>query len=158
MTFADQIHEHRSQCHPHLSRLRVLARDEAEVMVPRQVTAGVREATTAVIALAEATIGAALAATAGWSREPAMETFLRVRLARLADAADEAVRAARACDAARLRSGLRRFEALTSAIWTVQQDLYGKVPVPRAAEGDRSLVAGTGNRILPLRDIAGQAG
>ena len=138
MTFADQIREHQSRCQPHLRRLRSLARDEDEVTVPRQVTVGVREATSAVIAQAEANIRAALPATADSGREPAMEAFLRVRLTRLAVAADEAVEAARACDTSRLRSVLRRFEALTSAIWTVQQDLYGKVPLPRAAEGDGS--------------------
>jgi hypothetical protein len=135
MTFADQIREHQSQCHSYLRRLRSLARDEEEVTVARQVTVGVREATSAVIAEAEATIREALAATADSSREAAMEAFLRVRLTRLAAAADEAVTAALACDTSRLRNVLRRFEALTSAIWTVQQDLYGTVPLPEVAEG-----------------------
>ena len=138
MTFADQIREHQSQCHPYLRLLWLLARDEDEVTVPRQVTVGVREATSAVIARAETTIRAGLAATARSNRDPAMEVFLQVRLTRLADAADEAVKAARACDTPRLRSVLRRFEALTSAIWTVQQDLYGKVPLPRIAGDDGS--------------------
>jgi hypothetical protein len=101
------------------------------VTATRQVTVGVREATSAVIAEAEATIRAALAATADSSREAAMEAFLRARLSRLGAAADEAGTAARACDAYRLRNAVRRFEALTSAIWTVQQDLYGTVPPPR---------------------------
>jgi hypothetical protein len=136
MTFGDQIREHQSQCHPHLCRLRWLARDEDELTVPRQVAAGVREATSAVIAQADVTIRAAQAATPDRSREPAMEAFMRVRLTRLADAADEAVQAACACDTPRLRSVLRRFEALTSAIWTVQEDLYGTLPLPRVAEDD----------------------
>ncbi len=138
MTFADQIREHQSQCHPHLCRMRLLARAEDEFTVPRQVAAGVREATSAVIAQADATIRAAQAATADRSREPATAAFMRVRLTRLADAADEAVKAACACDTPRLRSVLRRFEALTSAIWTVQKDLYGTLPLPRVAEGEAS--------------------
>lgn len=150
MTFADQIREHQSQCHPHLRRLRLLARGEDDVIVPRQVTAEVREATSAVITQAEATIRKALAATAGKSREPAIETLLRARLTRLADAADEAVRAALVRDTPRLRSVLRRFEALTSAIWTVQHDLYGNMPVPRTggSDGESSHSSGNGHRRL----------
>lgn len=158
MTFTDQIREHQSRCHPYLRLLWLLARDEDEVTVPRQVTVGVREATTAVIAQAETTIRAGLAATAD-SNDPAMEVFLRVRLTRLADAADEAVKAARACDTPRLRSVLRRFEALTSAIWTVQQDLYGNVPLPRIAEGDGSdpTPQATANARNPLELVADSA-
>ena len=45
--------------------------------------------------------------------------------------AEDAVAAARAGDAADLRRHLRRFDTLTTAIWTVQDALSGAHPVPR---------------------------
>lgn len=133
MTFADQIRGHQSRSHPHLLRLRLVARGEPGTTAARQVVAEVRDATNAIVAEAEAAVRAVLAAAADKSREPATETFLRARLARLADAADEAVNAARGGCTPGLRSRLRRFEELTSAIWTVQHAVYGQVPLPRAA-------------------------
>jgi hypothetical protein len=133
VTFADQIRDHQSRCHPHLLRLQLMARGEAGATVPRQIAAEVRDATDAILAEAEAAVRTALAATADRRREPATETFLRARLARLAGAADEAVNAARAGHAPGLRSCLRRFDELTSAIWAVQHAVYGQVPLPRPA-------------------------
>jgi hypothetical protein len=52
---------------------------------------------------------------------PGPGIFLAVRLSRLAVAAGEAVAAAGAGDFVQLRRHLRRFEALTSAIWAVQE-------------------------------------
>jgi hypothetical protein len=46
--------------------------------------------------------------------------MLDARLGRLAAAADEAVAAAQDADVATLRRHLRKFEVLTSALWTVQ--------------------------------------
>ena len=132
MTFADQIRDHQSRCDPHLLRLRLVARGEASTTAPSQIVAEVRRATNAILAKAEAAINTALAA-ADRRREPATETFLRARLARLAVAADAAVNAAHGGHAAALRSRLRRFEELTSAIWTVQDAVYGQVPMPRPA-------------------------
>jgi hypothetical protein len=43
-----------------------------------------------------------------------------VRLDRLAVAAEDAIAAARAGDPGEMRGHLRRFDALTSALWTVQ--------------------------------------
>ena len=54
---------------------------------------------------------------AGRGAEP---IFLSVRLSRLAAAAGDAVAAAGAGDFTQLSRHLRRFEALTSAIWAVQ--------------------------------------
>jgi hypothetical protein len=54
---------------------------------------------------------------------PAAETFLWVRVARLAATADQAVDAARRGDAAGLLAHLRHFETLMSALWTVQDAL-----------------------------------
>ena len=133
MTFADQIRDHQSRCHPHLLRLQLVARGEVGSTVPRQIAAEVRDATNAILAEAEAAVRTALAAAADRRRGPATETFLRARLTRLAGAADEAVSAAGGGHAPGLRSRLRRFDALTSAIWTVQHAVYGQVPLPRPA-------------------------
>ena len=136
MTFANRIDDHQARCQPQLLRLRMLARDEPRAALPRQVAAEVREATNAVIAEAEAAGRAALAATAGSRSELEAGTFLWVRLARLAGAADEAVSAGRSGDASALRRHLRRFDALASAIWAVQRAIYGQVPLPRPREPD----------------------
>jgi hypothetical protein len=138
MTFADQIRDHQSRCEQHLLRLRMLARGEPSAALPWQVTTEVREATNAVIAEAEAARHAALAAAVGSRGEPEAETFLQVRLTRLAEAADEAVRAARSKDLTGLRRYLHRFETLTYAIWTVQHAVYGQVPLPRAHPAEPS--------------------
>jgi hypothetical protein len=58
--------------------------------------------------------------------------FLRVRLDRLAVAADAAMTAAREGDSGEMRRHLRRFDALTSAIWTVQVAVYGSQRVSAA--------------------------
>ena len=46
-------------------------------------------------------------------------------LDRLAAAANDAIAAARTGDSGAMRRHLRRFDALTSAIWTVQNAVYG---------------------------------
>jgi hypothetical protein len=56
----------------------------------------------------------------GGRRDPGAETFLWVRVNRLATTADRAVDAARRGDAAGLLAHLRRFETLASAMWTVR--------------------------------------
>ncbi len=108
-----------------LISLRMLAQGEAGMPLPRWVVAEVAEATGTVLAEAEA-VGGAAPTAAGVSRGHRRdEIFLRVRLDRLAAAADDAIVAARAGDAGDLRRHLRRFDALTSAIWTVQDSVYG---------------------------------
>lgn len=124
MTAADEIRDHQARCQPHMFRLLMLARGEAGLGLA---AVEVGEATGAVIAEAEASSRAALAAGADGSH-PGAGTFLRVRLDRLTVAADEAVAAARHGNPADLRLHLLRFEALTSAIWTVQDSLYGQLP------------------------------
>jgi len=121
MTFDEQVHDRRRLCQLHLARLRMVARAEAGALHPRQAADAVREAANAVIAEAEAAARAALDAMAGSRRLPEAETFLWARLARLATAADEAVSAARDADAPGLRRNLDRFDALTAAVWAVQQ-------------------------------------
>jgi len=124
MTAADEIRDHQARCQPYMFRLRMLARGEAG-SGPLAVQVG--QATGAVIAEAEAASRAALAAGADGSH-PGAGTFLRVRLDRLTAAAGEAIAAAQNDNLADLRLHLHRFEALTSAIWAVQDSLYGQLP------------------------------
>ena len=129
MSTADEIQDHQERCRPHLLRLRVLAWGEGE---PALAAAQADQATGAIIAEVEAAIQAALAADDSGHRHPAAGTFLRPRLDRLAAAAQELVAAARNGDTAGLRRHLRRFEALTSASWTVQHAVFDPAP-PSAA-------------------------
>ncbi len=124
MTAADEIRDHQARCQPHMFRLRMLARGEAG---SGPLAAEVGQETGAVIAEAEASSRAALAAGADGSH-PGAGTFLRVRLDRLTTAAGQAIAAAQSGNPADLRLHLHRFEALTSAIWAVQDSLYGQLP------------------------------
>jgi len=96
MTIADRVDDHEARCQPHMLSLRMIAGYEAGTALSRQAVGEVIQAT-------EAT----------------------VRLSRLAAAADDVIAAASAGDAAQLRRQLRRFDVLTSAIWTVQEAVYG---------------------------------
>jgi len=109
----------------------MLARGEAGMSQPLQIVAEVTETTGAVLAEAEAADRAARAADEVNLRSPVAGMFLRVRLNRLAAAAEHAIAAARAEDFARMRHHLRRFEALTSAMWTVQDAVYDSRPARR---------------------------
>jgi hypothetical protein len=136
MPDADQIQDHQARCLADLISLRMLARGEAGTPPPRWVVVEIARATDAILAEAEAAGRAALAA-AGAGENRGGETFLRVRLDRLAAAAHDAIDAARAGNSAELRMHLRRFDALTSAIWIVHDAVYGarraRSPVPRQA-------------------------
>jgi predicted lipid-binding transport protein (Tim44 family) len=129
MSVTEQIEDHQARCLTQLISLRMLAQTEPGALLPRRVVLEIARATGAVVAEAEAGGQAVLAAAAD---EPQRGdgTFLRVRLDRLAAAAEDAVAAARAGDSAELRRHLRRFDTLTAAIWTVQDALYGAHPVP----------------------------
>lgn len=127
MTFADEIDSHKSRCRQPLLRLRSLARSPDAAGPAREVTAVIRDATNAIIAEAEAMSRAAIRASD--ERGPGAETFLRVRVTRLAAAADRAVGAARSEDISQLRAHLRHFDTLTSAIWAVERAVYGQRPV-----------------------------
>lgn len=124
----DPIEEHRLRCEPHLLRLRMLARGGAEATLPRQVMAEVVRSVTAILAEAEAASSDARTAEDG-QPSPGAGTFVRVRLNRLAAAADEAITAAAAGNHTQLDRHLSRFDSLTAAIWTVQQAVYGPGPV-----------------------------
>lgn len=129
MSVTEQMQDHQADCLTYLIRLRMLAQTEPGALLPRRVVAEITQATGAVVAEAEAAGQAVL--TAGLSYRRGNGTFLRVRLDRLAAAAEDAVAAARAGNAADLRRHLRRFDTLTTAIWTVQDALSGAHPVPR---------------------------
>jgi hypothetical protein len=127
MTVADEIDIHRSRCQQHLLRLHILSRGPEDAASFREVTAEIRDVTNAIIAEAEAMSCAAIRAAG--VRDPQAETFVWVRVTRLAAAADRAVGAARSRDISGLRACLRHFDALTSAIWAVEHATYGQHPV-----------------------------
>jgi hypothetical protein len=117
MTVADRTEGHQARCLPHLLTLRMLASDDAEEPSPWLAMAEVAQATDAILAEAEAA-GREVRAAAGGGPGPGI--LLSVRLSRLVVAAADTVAAAGAGDFTQLRRQLRRFEALTSAIWAVQ--------------------------------------
>ena len=123
MSVTDQIQEHRARCVAPLISMQMLAQGEAGTPLPRWVVVEVAQGTSTVLEEAEAAGRAALAGVGG--DRPGDETFLRVRLDRLAAAADDAIAAARTGDFGEMRRHLLRFDALTSAIWTVQDAVYG---------------------------------
>ena len=125
MSVADQIRDHQARCTAPLVSLRMLAQGEAGASLPRWVVVEIAQATAAVLAEAEAAGHAVLTAVGVSSGHPGEWTFLRVRLDRLAAAADDAIGAARAGNSAEMRRRLHRFDTLTSAIWTVQDSVYG---------------------------------
>ena len=133
MTVADEIDIHKSRCQQHLLRLRILARDPEDAATYREVTAEVRDVTNAIIAEAEAMSRGAI--WAAGVRDPQAETFVWVRITRLAAAADRAVGAARSRDISGLRTYLRHFDSLTSAIWAVERATYGQHPLPGQQPG-----------------------
>lgn len=100
----------------------MIARDEAGTAFSWQMMADVTQAADAILAEAEAAGSETFASGGGG---PGAGTFLSVRLSRLATAANDMIAAAGAGDPAQLRRRLRRFEVLTSAIWTVQQGVSG---------------------------------
>ena len=122
MPVADQIKDHQARCLASLISLRMLAQGEAGMPLPRWVVVEVAQATGTVLAEAEAASHTVLAAAGD---HPGAGTFLRVRLDRLAAAADDAIAAARAGEYGEMRRHLHRFDSLTAAIWTVQDAVYG---------------------------------
>ena len=125
MSVADQIKDHQARCLASLISLRMLAQGEAGTPLPRWVVVEIAQATGMVLAEAEAAGRAVLTSASVSGDRPGDGTFLRVRLDRLAAAANDAIAAARAGDSAEMRRHLHRFDALTSAIWTVQDAVYG---------------------------------
>jgi len=127
MTFVNRMDDRQLQCQRQLLRLRILALSQ-DAATPARQAAGIRDTTNAVISQVEAMSRAVLEAGA---HKPGTETFLWVRVTRLAMAADDAVNAARSGDLAALNAHLRHFDTLLTAIWTVQDTMYGQEPVTR---------------------------
>jgi hypothetical protein len=127
VTTVDPTGDRQLRCQRQLLKLRMLVLRQ-DGMAPARQAAEIRDATNAVIAEVEATSRAVLEAG---GHEPGAETFLWVRVTRLAMAADRAVNAARRGDLAALDAHLRHFDALTSAMWTVQDAVYGQAPTTR---------------------------
>jgi hypothetical protein len=125
MSFDDQLLHSWSRCQEQVCRLRMLAMNEDCLAPSGHAVAEVRDATNAVIAELEAMSRTALGIC---RRAPGTETFLWVRVARLTLAADQAADAACRGDLAALRSCLRHFDTLVSAIWTVQNAICGQEP------------------------------
>ena len=117
MDVTDQPEDYRARCLPHLLTLRMLARYTPEVPLPWLAAAEVTGATEAILAEVRAAVRAV---TGGGPDRPGAGIFLGTRLSRLAAAADDAIAAAWAGDFTQLRTHLRRFDTLTSAIWAVQ--------------------------------------
>ena len=133
MSVANQMHDHQANCLVPLISLRMLAQGDAGTPLPRWVVVEVAQATSTVLAEAEAAGQAMLTAAGLPSDHPEGRTFLRVRLDRLATAADAAITAARQGDTGAMCRQLRRFDALTSAIWTIQDAVYGSHQVNTAS-------------------------
>ena len=119
MTVAGQTDNRRVRCRQQLSRLRTLALGQGGTLPSQQAAGEIREAANSVLAEVEA-MAMSRTVLEGGRRDPGAETFLWVRVNRLAATADQAVDAARRGDAAGLLAHLRRFETLTSAMWTVR--------------------------------------
>lgn len=153
MTTADPMSHRQLRCQRQLLRLRMLVLSQ-DGMMPARRAAEIRDATNVVIAEAEATSRAVLEAG---GHAPGAETFLWARVTRLAMAADQAANAARRGDLAALHAHLRHFDSLTSAMWTVQDAVYGQAPTARRLSAhpvlanDRAVTTRSpGGRGLPL--------
>ena len=123
MTANSQLDDYHSRCRQQLLRLRLLAGALDGTALPQEFTAQIRDATNAIIAEVEAMSRGVLLASE--RQEPQAETFLWVRVARLAATADRAVDAARSRDVPGLLAHLHQFDTLTSALWVVQHAAYG---------------------------------
>ena len=118
MAAYDRLGDYRSRCRQQLLRLRLLAGSGEGTALAPEFTVEIRQATNAIIAEVEAMSRTAL--QAGDRQDPQAETFLWVRIARLAAEADRAVDAARSRDVPGLLAHLHQFDSLTSALWEVR--------------------------------------
>ena len=140
MTAAHRARDCYTRCVPRLARLRLLAGNGAGAPLPPGAAGEAGQAARVIVAETGAAGQAAVAAVAEGRRGSAA-VFLAARQARLAAAADEVVAAAKDGSAAALSRPLRRFEALTTALWTVQSELRPASPPPAGPPG------GTGSRM-----------
>jgi hypothetical protein len=139
MALADDVRKHHSHCVPDLLRLRLLARDDMGAPLPPGVAHQVDDATSLILAEAEAAERAAVSTVAGSGRGSTVARFLAARLARLTAAAADAVAAAQDGNARAMRLHLRRFDSLASATWTVQLAMCAPPKQPRPLRPVRTL-------------------
>ncbi len=149
MTTAEEIRHHQARCQPHLLRLRMLACGDGEAT---PTAAEVSKATSVILVEARAASLAAL--TDEDSGHPGAGTFLRVRLDRLARAAEEATAAARDGDTAGLRRRLHWFETVTTAIWTAHDAVCGPASSAGTHTGSASGSHGQGSGITQRYPLA----
>ena len=138
MTAAHRRQECYTRCALRLARLRLLAGDGAGAPLPPGAAREVGQAARTIVAETGAAGQAAVAAIAE-SRRSSAAVFLAARQARLAAAADEVVAAAEDGSAAVLSRPLRKFEALTTALWTVQSELHPASSSPSARAPGRTV-------------------
>jgi hypothetical protein len=126
MMLADDIREHQDRCWPYVAVLQKLANDLPSDPLPPDIVSQVALATNAILAEAKAAGRSALALLTNGGH-PATVSLLATRQTRLEHAAEDAVASAREAAAsgnsATLRQRLRRFDALISAMWTVQSSV-----------------------------------
>lgn len=135
------IGDHHVRCEPHLARLQMMARYGANEALPPGLPDEVVEAASAVLAEAQAA-GRVMVAALASSQRRAVTAFLHARLGRLAAAGGEMAAAAADGDLPTLRRHLRKFEVLTSALWTVQLELSAlTLPPPSPRSTVRVLIA-----------------
>jgi len=128
------IRDHHVRCEPHLSKLQMMTRYDAHDPLPPGLADEVVEAASGVLAEAQAA-GRVMVAALASSQRRAVTALLDARLERLAAAAGEMAAAAEDGDVATVRRHLRKFEVLTSALWTVQLELFAQAepqPSPRS--------------------------
>ena len=118
MNVAGEITDHQARCLSHLISLQMLAAGEAGLPLPPWAASTVARATGAILTEAEAASRAALTSLRS-GHNPVDGPFLRELLTYLTAAADDAIAAARIDDPTAMSDHLRRFDALTSVIWTM---------------------------------------
>lgn len=134
MGASEQIYRNRHRCVPHLARLKMLDQELAGAPAHSRLVQETTRAANAIMVEANAGYRTALARAGDGSRAAGSQSLLHPRLVRLQAAANDTVAAASRGDAVALRRHVRRFESLTSAIWTVL--LSAVVPSqPRARTG-----------------------
>jgi hypothetical protein len=119
MNVTDDVRRHHIRCARDRARLRMLACHSGGPLPPGAVRQ-IAQSTSTIVAEAKEAAHTALRAGPAGRRRSGRGSFLAARMARLENAAHEAVASARDGDTATLRQHLNRFEALTSAMWTVQ--------------------------------------
>ena len=150
MTTPETIKEHRKRCQPYLARLQLMAA-EAGPAPAAPAVAEVIAATAAILAEAQAAGQDVRAASGRWRDGAGAAALLQGRLNRLASAAGDAISAANQGDQVHLIRHLRRFDALTTAIWTVQDAVLDYVPARRLRSHHAGTIRPHGKELCPYR-------